>query len=56
MTNRKIKIALILGGTSPERKVSKSTGLSIYKALTNLGYDTVLIDPAYGESQPGERT
>ena len=54
MTNRKIKIALILGGTSPERKVSKSTGLSIYKALTNLGYDTVLVDPAYGENQPGD--
>jgi D-alanine-D-alanine ligase len=52
MTNKKIKIALILGGTSPERKVSKSTGLSIYKALATLGYDTVLVDPAYGENQP----
>ena len=48
----KIKIALILGGTSPERKVSKSTALSIYKALKTLGYETVLVDPAYGENQP----
>lgn len=52
MTNKKIKIALLLGGTSPERKVSKSTGSSIYKALRNLGYETVLIDPAYGTNQP----
>ena len=52
MTNKKIKIALIVGGTSPERKVSKSTALSIYKALMNLGYETVLVDPAYGENQP----
>ncbi|MDO8550018.1 MAG: D-alanine--D-alanine ligase [Ignavibacteria bacterium] len=52
MTNKKIKIALLLGGTSPERKVSKATGASIYKALTNLGYDTVLINPAYGNNQP----
>lgn len=55
MSNKKIKIALILGGTSPERKVSKSTGSSIYKALTSLGYDTVLVDPAYGENQPESR-
>ena len=52
MPDKKIKIALILGGTSPEREVSKLSGLSIYKALLKLGYDTVLIDPAYGEDQP----
>ncbi len=52
MINKKIKIALLLGGTSPERKVSKSTGASIYKALTNLGYETFLINPAYGDNQP----
>jgi len=52
MKDHKLKIALIVGGTSPERKVSKSTGLSIYKALKNLGYETVLVDPAYGENQP----
>lgn len=52
MSNKKIKIALLLGGTSPERKVSKATGASIYKALTNLGYETFLINPAYGDKQP----
>src|SRR5690606_32818524 len=52
MNNKKIKIALLLGGTSPERKVSKATGASVYKALTGLGYETVLINPAYGENQP----
>lgn len=48
----KPKIALFLGGTSPEREVSKSSAASIYRALINLGYETVLIDPAYGSNQP----
>jgi len=52
MTNQKPKIALLLGGTSPERKVSKATGASIYKALTGLGYETHLVNPAYGNNQP----
>ncbi len=52
MTNQKPKIALFLGGTSPERKVSKATGASIYKALTGLGYETHLVNPAYGNNQP----
>lgn len=53
MTYKKdLVIALLLGGTSPEREVSKSSGKSIYKALTALGYKTVLIDPAYGKHQP----
>ncbi|MCJ7554792.1 MAG: D-alanine--D-alanine ligase [Ignavibacteriaceae bacterium] len=49
--NTKPRIALLLGGTSPEREVSKSTGKSVYKALQNLGYPTVIIDPAYGDDQ-----
>ena len=48
----KPKIALLLGGTSPEKEVSKSSGASIYAALKNLGYETVLINPAYGANQP----
>ncbi len=48
----KPKIALFLGGTSPEREVSKSSAASIYKTLTGLGYETILIDPAYGKNQP----
>lgn len=52
MGTSKPKVALLLGGTSPEREVSKSSGLSIYKALNVLGYETRLIDPAYGLNQP----
>ena len=51
MLNKNIRIALLLGGTSPERHVSKATGASIYKALTNLGYETFLVNPAYGDKQ-----
>jgi len=50
--NNKLKIAVLLGGTSPEREVSKSTGKGIIGALLNLGYETVPIDPAYGDQQP----
>jgi D-alanine-D-alanine ligase len=52
MSDKKPRIALLLGGTSPERAVSKNTGASIYTALLSLGYKTVLIDPAYGIDQP----
>lgn len=52
MPDSKIRVALLLGGTSPERKVSKATGASIYKALVNLGYETFLVNPAYGDRQP----
>jgi D-alanine-D-alanine ligase len=52
--NKKLKVLLLLGGTSPEREVSKSTGKSVYQALINLGYDVVVLDPAYGINQPLE--
>jgi D-alanine-D-alanine ligase len=52
MNIRDLKIALLLGGTSPERDVSKSTAESMYKALLSLGCKPVLIDPAYGINQP----
>ena len=48
----KPRIALLLGGTSPERDVSKHSSASIYEAIKNLGYDCRLIDPAYGINQP----
>lgn len=50
----KFKVLLLVGGTSPEREVSKSTGKSVYNALLNLGYEVVVIDPAYGINQPFE--
>ncbi len=54
MTNSKINIALLVGGTSPEREVSKASGKSILKALYDLGYKVKVIDPAYGLIQPRE--
>jgi D-alanine-D-alanine ligase len=50
--DKKLRVLLLLGGTSPEREVSKSTGKSVYQALLNLGYDVKVIDPAYGLNQP----
>ena len=47
-----MKIALILGGTSPEREVSKKTSKSILGALRELGHEVILVDPAYGLNQP----
>ncbi|OGU66457.1 MAG: D-alanine--D-alanine ligase [Stygiobacter sp. RIFOXYC12_FULL_38_8] len=47
-----MKIALLLGGTSPEREVSKKTSKSILGALRELGHEVIPIDPAYGLNQP----
>jgi D-alanine-D-alanine ligase len=54
MPDTKINIAVFVGGTSPEREVSKSSGKAIYKAIKELGYKCTLIDPAYGIDQPDE--
>lgn len=54
MNNSKLRVALLLGGTSPEREVSKSSGASVYAALLKLGYDVVPIDPAFGTDQPDD--
>jgi D-alanine-D-alanine ligase len=51
-SKKKPVVALLVGGTSPEREVSKLSGNSIYKALSTLGYKTILVDPAYGKNQP----
>jgi len=45
-------IAVILGGASPERAVSKDSGRAIYNAVKNLGYNAIAVDPAYGINQP----
>ena len=54
MNNKEIKIALFVGGTSPEREVSKASGKAIYGTIRSLGYPCVLIDPAFGTDQPKE--
>ncbi len=50
--NSEIKIGLLVGGSSSEREVSKLSSKAIYNALTTLGYQVELIDPAYGKNQP----
>ena len=52
MTIVKPKIALLVGGTSPERAVSKMSGKGVLGAIKNLQYPTIIIDPAYGLTQP----
>jgi len=52
MTLQKPKVALLVGGTSPERQVSKMSGKGVLSALKALQYPTVIIDPAYGLNQP----
>lgn len=52
MSKNNIKIAILIGGASTERPVSKQSGKAIYEAVNNLGYSVKLIDPAYGLNQP----
>lgn len=46
-----MKTAVLLGGTSSERKVSLASGTAIAHALKQLGHEVVLLDPAYGKDQ-----
>jgi D-alanine-D-alanine ligase len=50
----KLKIAVLLGGSSPERLVSISSGRGIVKALRQLGHEVSVIDPAAGLNQKPE--
>ena len=52
--NSKPKVALLVGGNSPEREVSKMSGKGVLGALKSLQYPTIVIDPAYGLNQPKE--
>jgi len=54
MSHNKPKVALLVGGTSPEREVSKMSGKGVLQALKALQYPTIIIDPAYGLNQPKE--
>jgi D-alanine-D-alanine ligase len=47
----KLKIAVLLGGSSPERPVSIASGKGIIKALRELGHEVIAIDPALGSQQ-----
>ena len=52
MSNSEITVALLLGGASTERSVSKHSANGVLKALRTLAYNVVLIDPSYGKNQP----
>jgi D-alanine-D-alanine ligase len=43
-----VKIAMLLGGQSPERDVSLETGRSVAGALWGLGHELIPLDPAHG--------
>lgn len=52
MKKTKLKVALLLGGTSPEKEVSRNTAKSILIALRSLNHEVIPIDPALGLDQP----
>jgi len=56
MSAKKLKIALLVGGSSPEREVSKESSKSIAQAVKSLGHELILIDPSYGNNQPQEES
>lgn len=43
-----MKIAVLFGGISTERKVSIKSGKAVCAALEELGYDVLPVDPAFG--------
>ncbi len=54
MGKKKMKITVLLGGDSPEREVSISSGLGIIEALRSLGHKVTAIDPALSMDDQGE--
>ncbi|MCL5267105.1 MAG: D-alanine--D-alanine ligase [Bacteroidetes bacterium] len=46
-----MKIAVLLGGSSPERFVSIASGRGIINALRDFGHDVTAVDPALGNDQ-----
>jgi D-alanine-D-alanine ligase len=50
-----MRIAVLMGGTSPEREISIRTGAGVSRALVNLGHEVVLLDTGTGKLlQTGE--
>ncbi len=48
-----MKIAVLMGGTSPEREVSIRSGTGVGKALLSLGHDVTLLDTGTGKLLQG---
>lgn len=43
-----MRVAVLMGGASPERDVSLASGDGIAKALEKRGYDVIRVDPVFG--------
>ena len=48
-----MRVAVLLGGTSEERKVSLASGRAVLEALRSRGHSVVAVDPAFG-AIPGD--
>jgi D-alanine-D-alanine ligase len=44
-----MKVLVLMGGSSTERKVSLATGANVAQALLNRGHEVIALDPARGE-------
>jgi D-alanine-D-alanine ligase len=49
-----LRIAVLLGGTSEERRVSLASGRAVVEALRSRGHEVIPVDPAYGAIPPDE--
>jgi D-alanine-D-alanine ligase len=47
----KMRIAVLMGGTSPERHVSLASGKAVAKGLREAGYEVIEVDAALGAEQ-----
>jgi len=52
--NQPLRIAVLLGGTSEERRVSLASGRAVVEALRSRGHEVTPVDPAYGAIPPDE--
>ena len=50
----KLKIAVLMGGTSAERDVSLASGIRITEALRSLGHDVAAVDTVNGVLSSGD--
>ncbi len=48
-----MRVAVLYGGSSPERDVSLVTGRAVAGALAEVGHDVLLVDPAMGDRPVG---
>jgi D-alanine-D-alanine ligase len=44
-----MKVAVLMGGTSPEREISIRTGAGVSRALASLGHEVILLDTGTGK-------